>query len=285
MSEELKPDIRAVGRQPQPFCFSNGAFGERIADLSWDLTGKNFTETLMRRSYITSYWKTHSALKEYNWTGLLQSVHQTSKSANLGYLKDYDEALEAWIKLTKPTVPASQWPAVLQAEQQRREQEILLKEGHLGDPEMDPAALNEAEVVKEGFQVAKKQQRIALEAQGKTSKAGQKEIVDQLEAAKQAKPDTGEPEVEAEVQDVGAQPKAKKGKKKAQSKQPEPQAKEPEPQAKEPEPKVEPKPKAKKPNAKAVFLEKPKIQQAPPPREDELGVRRSGRERKPVIRD
>jgi hypothetical protein len=50
-------------------CFTNAAFGERLADLSHLLTGRNFTETLFRRSYITWFWKQpgNDPLKEEVW--------------------------------------------------------------------------------------------------------------------------------------------------------------------------------------------------------------------------
>jgi hypothetical protein len=95
MDIDLKPkptDVKTM------YCFNNSAFGERLADLSYDITGKNFTETLMRRSYITWFWKQpgNSPLNEAKWSELLPSVHQNSKSANLGYLKGYNEEFEAW---------------------------------------------------------------------------------------------------------------------------------------------------------------------------------------------
>ena len=78
-------------------CFTNQSFGERLADLSHLLTGKNFTETLFRRSYITWFWKQpgNDPLKEEVWAKLLPSVHQNSKSANLGYIKAYDAQVNA----------------------------------------------------------------------------------------------------------------------------------------------------------------------------------------------
>ena len=87
---ELKPrdpDLKQMN------CFNNSAFGERLADISWELTGKNFTETLMRRSYITWFWTQtdkhgellNNPLDTTVWDVLLPSVHQNSKDANLGY--------------------------------------------------------------------------------------------------------------------------------------------------------------------------------------------------------
>ena len=78
-------------------CFTNPSFGERLADLAHLLTGKNFTETLFRRSYITWFWKQpgNDPLKEEVWAKLLPSVHQNSKSANLGYIKAYDAQVNA----------------------------------------------------------------------------------------------------------------------------------------------------------------------------------------------
>jgi hypothetical protein len=272
MSEDLKPDLREQGKRAVPFCFSNGAFGERLADFAWDLTGKNFTETLMRRSYITNYWKSHSALKEYNWTRLLVSVHQTSKSANLGYIKDYDKELEEWIARVKPTVAANMWKETLEAEQYKREQAIIEKEGHLADPEMDPAAVQEAITVKEGFAIARKQQDFALERRGKEKEPMvAKETEAHLEAAKKVKPQEKDtvPELPANIIDppkakvkVVAQPKLPTAKPIDQPKLP------------SAKPIAQPKAPVKvKVNAKAL-LAKPKDPEEP------QGLRRSLRERK-----
>lgn len=65
------------------------------------LTGKNFTETLFRRSYITWFWKRagNNPLKEEDWQRrLLPSVHQNSKSANLGYIKDVQNGTDERLK-------------------------------------------------------------------------------------------------------------------------------------------------------------------------------------------
>lgn len=201
-SEELKPDLREEGKKAVPFCFSNGAFGERLADFAWDLTGRNFTETLMRRSYITNYWSTHNALKEYNWTSLLQSVHQTSKSANLGYIKSYDDEFNAWVAKEKPT------EARKQEYLREQEQRIKAKEGHDVDPEMDPAAVVEAREVAEDFSRNKKELS-TLERDKRTTRAqakANKEATGFLKAAEAAAP---APEPEAANPVVPVMPAAK----------------------------------------------------------------------------
>jgi hypothetical protein len=79
-------------------CFTNQAFGGRLADLAWDLTGKNFRETLMRRSFITWFWgqPENDPLDQSVWDKLLPRVHQTSSKVNLGYIKKRNEELEVW---------------------------------------------------------------------------------------------------------------------------------------------------------------------------------------------
>lgn len=76
-------------------CFTNGAFGERLTDLAWDLTGKNFRETLMRRSYITWFWEQpgNDPLDQGTWDRMLPTVHQTSSKVNIGYIKKANEEL------------------------------------------------------------------------------------------------------------------------------------------------------------------------------------------------
>lgn len=98
-SEDLRPDQ----------CFTNEAFGQRLADLSWDLTGKNFRETFMRRSYIQWFWNQpgHDPLDQSTWDSLLPTVHQTSSKVNIGYIKKANEKLEQW-KATHKNYSATQ---------------------------------------------------------------------------------------------------------------------------------------------------------------------------------
>ena len=127
-------------------CFSNSALGERLADLAWDLVRKNFTETLMRRSYITWFWTNTDAkgrlvndpLNTDVWNKLLPSVHQNSKDANLGYIKGVLKDFQDWLA-------AHPKASVIEREAKRRElsTKALTEEGAYEntaegqDPEVD----------------------------------------------------------------------------------------------------------------------------------------------------
>jgi hypothetical protein len=149
-------------------CFNNTAFGERLADLAWDLVRKNFTETLMRRSYITWFWTNTDAkgrlvnnpLNTTVWDKLLPSVHQNSKDANLGYIKGVLDEYQKWL-LDHPKAN------VVERERVRRELSIkaLTEEGAFGntapgaDPEVDRDDKREKQEVFEAIQVAKKEEQ------------------------------------------------------------------------------------------------------------------------------
>ena len=126
-------------------CFTNPAFGERIADLAHLLTGKNFTETLFRRSYITWFWNQpgNNPLIENDWKRLLPSVHQNSKTTNLGYIKNqqkWDEQVVIKEELWKKENGQVRVPAAV-TEQLRRqvalEQEGMWEGADNFNPEVD----------------------------------------------------------------------------------------------------------------------------------------------------
>lgn len=100
-----KSDELRINDEGESICFENNSFGERLAMISHLLTEKNFTETLMRRSYIAWFWKQagNDPLNEQHWKRLLPNVHQTSKNANLGYIKEYNEELQKELDKYKKT--------------------------------------------------------------------------------------------------------------------------------------------------------------------------------------
>ena len=135
------PDVDEKGKKSYK-CFTNQAFGERLADLAHLITGRNFTETLFRRSYITWFWRQpgNDPLKEEVWAKLLPSVHQNSKSANLGYIKAYDALVDAKQAEWKAANPGKAVPPA-KVEEFRR-QVVLEAEGMLEgaanfNPEVD----------------------------------------------------------------------------------------------------------------------------------------------------
>ncbi len=138
-------------------CFTNTAFGERVADLSHLLTGRNFTETLFRRSYITWFWKQpwNDPLKEDDWKRLLPSVHQNSKSANLGYIKDaYDERVERRVKEWQERNKGKQVTHDLRIQFQREvvlEAEGMLEGAANFNPEVDNDDVKEKKRVEDEF--------------------------------------------------------------------------------------------------------------------------------------
>ena len=150
-SEALKPKEKGVKN-----CFSNAAFGERLADISWDVTAKNFTETLMRRSYITWFWQQpgNSPLNTATWDKLLPSVHQNSKDANLGYIKEANLELEEWLKgNAKATVGERE------AKRAELSKKALRAEGHdveaNQNPEVDNFDLEEKKFIEDDLVKAK----------------------------------------------------------------------------------------------------------------------------------
>lgn len=149
-------------------CFSNSALGERLADLAWDLVRKNFTETLMRRSYITWFWTNTDAkgrlvndpLNTDVWNKLLPSVHQNSKDANLGYIKGVLKDFQDWLA-------AHPKASVIEREAKRRElsTKALTEEGAYGntaegqDPEIDSDDRKNNQELQVVIQAAKKEEQ------------------------------------------------------------------------------------------------------------------------------
>jgi len=134
-------------------CYTNSAFGGHLADMAWSLTGKNFTETLMRRSFITWFWEQpkNDPLNQATWDALLPRVHQTSSSTNLGYIKKRSAELEKWLELNKDATP-----------QQKLEQVRLIRAAALADtgqdnPEVDELEIQQQQKDKEAIQLAKKE--------------------------------------------------------------------------------------------------------------------------------
>lgn len=166
-------------------CFNNTAFGERLADLAWDLVRKNFTETLMRRSYITWFWTNTDAkgklvnnpLNTTVWDKLLPSVHQNSKDANLGYIKGVLDEYQKWL---------AEHPKanVVERERVRRELSIkaLTEEGAFGntapgaDPEVDSDDKKEKQDVLEAIQVAKKEEMAKVAELRRSSRLAAKDL-------------------------------------------------------------------------------------------------------------
>jgi hypothetical protein len=170
MDIDLKPRPKGAD-----VCFNNTSFGERLADLSYDLTGKNYTETLMRRSYITWFWQQpgNSPLNEARWAQLLPSVHQNSKSANLGYLKTFNEEYDAWFKAAKRS---NDEVIAFRNDLERR---ALQKEGQDVEagqnPEIDNFDEQEIKYVKEVIQQGRKEEEFKV-AELRRSKRLSKEI-------------------------------------------------------------------------------------------------------------
>jgi hypothetical protein len=166
MGLELKPrdpEMKAMN------CFNNSAFGERLADISWELTGLNFTETLMRRSYITWFWTTTDAagklvndpLDTTVWDVLLPSVHQNSKDANLGYIKGVLAEYQQWLALNPKAT----------AEERRDKrndlsQKALELEGHNvargQDPEVDKDDAADFVALRQQIKAAKDEEQLKV---------------------------------------------------------------------------------------------------------------------------
>ena len=181
--EELRP-AEAKGNKAMN-CFNNNAFGERLADLAWDVVRKNFTETLMRRSYITWFWTNtdkngvlvNNPLNTDVWNKLLPSVHQNSKDANLGYIKGVLEEYQQWLK-------ANPKATVVERERVRRElsTKALTVEGAFGntaqnaDPEVDSDDRKEKQEVLEAIQVAKKEEQAKVAELRRSKRIAVKEL-------------------------------------------------------------------------------------------------------------
>ena len=135
-------------------CFTNSAFGGLLADMAWDLTGKNFTETLMRRSFITWFWEQpgNDPLNQATWDYLLPMVHQTSSSTNIGYIKQRSIELETWMTAHPKASPQERL-----AEVKRIRQAALHDTGQDTNPEMDELAVQEQQADVEAVEITKKQ--------------------------------------------------------------------------------------------------------------------------------
>ena len=174
------PEVDEFSRSKDSKCFTNQSFGERIADLAHLLTGLNFTETLFRRSYISWFWRQpgNDPLKEDVWSKLLPSVHQNSKSANLGYIKDYDAKVNAKEIEWKIQNPGKAVPPALVAEFKRQvvlETEGMLETAANFNPEVDKDdEVENKEIVKDLNNKIKETQQI---------KAEQKENIKRVEDA------------------------------------------------------------------------------------------------------
>lgn len=134
-------------------CFTNSAFGGHLADLAWGLTGKNFTETLMRRSFITWFWEQpgNDPLNQATWDALLPRVHQTSSSTNIGYIKKRSAELEAWLAAHPKATPQER---LVEA---KRIRQATLNDTGQDNPEVDELELKQQQDDKEAIQVAKKE--------------------------------------------------------------------------------------------------------------------------------
>lgn len=135
-STEKGDDLR-VDDEGKTQCFENNSFGERLANLSHLLTNKNFTETLMRRSFISWFWKQkgNDALNEQHWKRLLPNIHQNSKSANLGYIKEYNEEIQREVEKyraeNKIKAGGAVPPEVIERIRHAQQLKVLEREGML----------------------------------------------------------------------------------------------------------------------------------------------------------
>ena len=134
-------------------CFTNSAFGSHLADMAWSLTGKNFTETLMRRSFITWFWEQpgNDPLNQATWDALLPRVHQTSSSTNIGYIKKRSAELEEWLQAHPKASPQERL-----AEAKRIRQATLLDTGQ-DNPEVDELEVQQQRMDKDAIQLARKE--------------------------------------------------------------------------------------------------------------------------------
>ena len=243
-SEVLKAKEKGVKN-----CFSNAAFGERLADISWDITAKNFTETLMRRSYITWFWQQpgNSPLNTATWDKLLPSVHQNSKDANLGYIKEANLELEEWLKgNAKATVGERE------AKRAELSKKALRAEGHdveaNQNPEVDSFDIEEKKFIEDDLVKAKleiKEVRTELRRSKRLVEAKEPTVAPVIPNV--VEKDIQQPIAEAPVIAAAVAPKAAKAAKKAPRlpkavKVPEPAKVPPEP----PKPAMAPVPKASK---------------------------------------
>ena len=256
-------------------CFTNSAFGGHLADLAWGLTGKNFTETLMRRSFITWFWEQpgNDPLNQATWDALLPRVHQTSSSTNIGYIKKRSAELEAWLTAHPKATPQERL-----AEAKRIRQATLNDTGQ-DNPEVDELELKQQKEDKEAIQVAKKEVEEVLLHRRSRRLAGQEveeEAPEELVVKEAAKPSKAELAAAAKLAKEAAKEAAKA-----------------EAAAKKAQEVVE---KAVKAAAKPVKVAKPekpvkppkaiKVKPAePPPVEEAPVVTRGGRSIKKKVRD
>jgi hypothetical protein len=257
----MRNELRGVDEGTKTMnCFNNTSCGERLADLAWDLTRRNFTETLMRRSYITWFWTitdakgnlVNSPLNTDVWNKLLPSVHQNSKDANLGYIKGVLDEFQAWLK----DHPKAN---VVEREAKRRELSIkaLTVEGAFGnnapnqDPEVDTDDKREITEIQAQIIEGKKEEAAKVSELRRSSRISGKPAEPVL-PPKPAPPKPAPPQEQEEEEQE--QPKAPKAKAPAKPKA-----------LPVPEPKVE----VKAPKPKAVAKAKPKavvkaVKPAPP---------------------
>jgi hypothetical protein len=255
MSEELAPSD----------CFTNGAFGKLLADMAWDLTKKNFTETLMRRSFITWFWEQpgNDPLNLAVHNKLLPMVHQTSSTANLGYIKKRNEDLERWKDEHKGYKPHE-----LAEEVRRLRDQVLLDTGQSTNPEDDELEVEErkeAQKEVENAQKEVKQLQLRLSSRLQEQDKEEGKVEEAIE---------NEKEVEEQIKDIHVpglvakpQPAPAKKERKVQA----PPAPAPQPPPPAPAPPAPQPPKAK---AKAKAKPEPKAKAKPEPKETKT---RSGR--------
>lgn len=251
-------------------CFTNSAFGGHLADLAWGLTGKNFTETLMRRSFITWFWEQpgNDPLNQATWDALLPRVHQTSSSTNIGYIKKRSAELEAWLTAHPKATPQERL-----AEAKRIRQATLNDTGQ-DNPEVDELELKQQQADKAEIQLAKKEveevllhrRSRRLAGQEVEAEAAEEVVVKEVEAVK---PTKAELAAAAKVAKAAAKEaaKAEAAAKKAQ---------EIVEKAAKVKPVMKPVPKAKSVKAKPA---------EPPPVEEAPIVTRGGRSIKKKLRD
>jgi hypothetical protein len=242
-----------------------GAFGKLLADMAWDLTKKNFTETLMRRSFITWFWEQpgNDPLNLAVHNKLLPMVHQTSSTANLGYIKKRNEDLERWKDEHKGYKPHE-----LAEEVRRLRDQVLLDTGQSTNPEDDELEVEERkEAQKEVENAQKEVKQLQLRRSARLQEQDKEEgkVEEAIEKEK---------EVEEQIKDIHvpglmAKPQpapAKKERKKREQAPPAPQPPAPQPPAPQPPPPPPPKAKAKakaKPELKATAKPEPKEEVQP----------------------
>ena len=254
-----KGDELRVDEEGKTQCFENNSFGERLANLSHLLTAKNFTETLMRRSYISWFWRQrgNDALNEQHWKRLLPNIHQNSKSANLGYIKEYNEEIQREVEtsreLHKIKAGGAVPPEVIERIRHAQQVKVLEREGML-----ETAANFNPEEDKDDEKVKKKVQeelKDAIKEQAETKKEileEKKKLDEVIEQRRQS----------ARLRGLAPEePKAK-----PQVKKPPPEEEEEDEEEEEEEVEKEPPPPPKKPSQPkkaAPPLQKPEQPQAP----------------------